>query len=41
MHVEGFQQRDAYYYSDNYEKATIKVSVRVVAGIGGFKVTWI
>jgi hypothetical protein len=41
LQLEGFQQRDAYYYSDNYEKATIRVSIRVVAGIGGLKVTWI
>jgi uncharacterized protein DUF2154 len=41
LQLEGFQKRDDYYYSDNYEKATIKVSLRVVAGIGGFKVTWI
>ena len=41
VQLERFQQRDTYYYSDNYEKATIKVSVRVVAGIGGLKVTWI
>jgi hypothetical protein len=41
LQLERFQRRDAYYYSDNYEKATIKVSVRVVAGVGGLKVTWI
>jgi len=41
LQLESFQQRDGYYYSENYEKATIKVSVRVVAGIGGLKVTWI
>jgi hypothetical protein len=41
MHLERFQQRDSYYFSDNYEKAAIKVSLRIEAGIGGFKVTWI
>jgi hypothetical protein len=41
LQLESFQHRDGYYYSDNYEKAAIKVSVRVVAGVGGLKVTWI
>ena len=41
LQLEGFQQRDTYYYSENYDKSAIKVSIRVAAGIGGLKLTWI
>jgi len=41
LQLERFQKRDEYYYSESYEKSTIRVSLRVAAGIGGFKVTWI
>ncbi len=41
VHLEGFNQRDSYYYSENYDKAAIKVSVRVEAGVGGLKISWL
>jgi hypothetical protein len=41
VHLEGFSQRDSYYYSANYDNATIRVSIRVATGIGGFKITWV
>jgi len=40
MHLEGFTQRDSYHYSENYDSATIRLSVRVETGIGGFRITW-
>lgn len=41
MHLEGFNKQDSYYYSDNYDKAAMRVSVYVATGIGGFRITWI
>jgi hypothetical protein len=41
VHLEGFSQRDSYYYSENYDRAMIKVLIRVAAGIGGLKVFWV
>ena len=41
VHLEGFNQRDSYYYSQNYDTAPIRISVRVEAGIGGLKITWL
>ena len=41
VHLEGFHQRDSVYYSENYDKADVKVSVRVTTGIGGLRITWI
>jgi hypothetical protein len=41
LHLEGFTHRDAYYYSDNYDKAKYRVSVRVETGVGGFRITWV
>ncbi len=41
VHLEGFSQRDSYYYSENYDKAAIKVSVRVEAGVGGLRISWL
>jgi hypothetical protein len=41
VHLEGFSQQDGYYYSANYDSAKIRVSVHVVTGIGGFKITWV
>lgn len=41
LHLDGFDQRDSYYYSRNYDAAAIKVSVRVETGIGGIKITWL
>jgi hypothetical protein len=41
LQLEGFNKRDSYYYSENYDKAAIKVSVRVATGIGGLKISWV
>jgi hypothetical protein len=41
LQLENFHQRDSSYYSENYDKATIRVSVRVQTGIGGLKITWV
>ena len=41
LHLDGFDQKDSYYYSRNYNSATIKVSVRVETGIGGMKISWL
>jgi len=41
LHLEGFDQRDSYYYSKNYDTAQIRVSVRIDTGIGGLKITWL
>ncbi len=41
VQLEGFSQRDSAYYSANYDNAKIRVSVRVQAGIGGLRVTWL
>jgi predicted membrane protein len=41
LHLERFVKRDSQYYSENYDKAKFRVSIRVATGIGGFKITWI
>jgi hypothetical protein len=41
LHLDGFDQRDSFYYSRNYNNATIRVSVRVETGIGGMKISWL
>jgi len=41
VHLEGFQKRGSEYYSENYDNARIRVTVRVTTGIGGFKFTWL
>jgi len=41
LHLDGFSKRDSYYYSENYEKAKIRLSVRVTTGVGGFRVSWL
>jgi hypothetical protein len=41
LHLEGFIQRDDYYYSGNYDTAAVKVSVRVETGIGGLRISWL
>ncbi len=40
LHLEGFTKRDAYYYSENYEKAKVRVVLHVATGVGGFKISW-
>jgi predicted membrane protein len=41
IHLEDFTSRDSVHYSDNYDKARIRVSFRVITGIGGFRVSWL
>jgi hypothetical protein len=41
LHLEGFNQHDSYYYSENYDRSSIRISVHVATGIGGLKVTWV
>ncbi len=41
LHLEGFNERDSSYYSQNYDSAPIRVSVRVETGIGGLRITWL
>jgi hypothetical protein len=41
LQLEGFTQQGAVYYSDNYDKAAFKASIKVATGVGGFKITWI
>ncbi len=41
LHLEGFHQRDSVYFSENYESAPVRATIRVVAGVGGFKITWV
>lgn len=40
LHLDGFDKRDAYYYSENYDKAKTRVTVRVATGVGGFRISW-
>jgi len=40
LHLEGFTRRDDYHYSENYDSAPVRVSVRVETGIGGLRITW-
>jgi hypothetical protein len=41
VHLEGFNKQDPYYYSENYDRASIRVTMRVTTGIGGIRITWI
>jgi hypothetical protein len=41
VHLEGFNLRDSLYYSENYDRASYRVTVRVETGIGGFRINWI
>jgi hypothetical protein len=41
LHLDGFNKRDVYYYSDNYDKAKTRVTLRVATGVGGFKISWL
>jgi hypothetical protein len=41
LHLEGFNLRGSDYYSENYDKAAVRVSVRVTTGIGGFRINWL
>jgi hypothetical protein len=41
LHLEGFNQHDSFYYSENYNKAAIRASINVITGIGGFRIIWL
>jgi hypothetical protein len=41
LQLEGFNKQDSYYYSENYDKATTRISIYVTTGIGGLRITWI
>ncbi len=41
LHLDGFNKRDSYYYSENYDTAKVRVAVRVATGVGGFRVSWL
>ena len=41
LHLDGFNKRDSYYYSENYDAAKVKVAVRVATGVGGFRISWL
>jgi len=41
LHLEGFSKHEGYYYSENYDKSKIHISVRVETGVGGFKISWL
>ncbi len=41
LHLDGFKKTDSYYYSESYDRAKIRATVRVATGVGGFRVTWI
>ena len=41
LQLEGFNQRDSFYYSENYDKAAVRVFIRVATGIGGLRISWV
>jgi hypothetical protein len=41
LHLEDFDKQGPYYYSKNYDKASIRVSFSVETGIGGLRITWL
>jgi hypothetical protein len=41
LHLESFNKQGSFYYSENYSKAAIKVSIDVTTGIGGIRITWL
>jgi hypothetical protein len=41
LHLEGLSKRDGGYYSENYDKAKVRLSFRVVTGVGGFRLSWL
>lgn len=41
LHLEGFSQRDDYHYSEDYDSAPVKVSIRVESGVGGLRISWL
>ncbi len=41
LHLDGFRKTDSYYYSESYDRAKIRATVRVATGVGGFRISWI
>jgi hypothetical protein len=41
LHLEDFDKQGSYYYSKNYDKASVRVSINVETGIGGLRITWL
>jgi hypothetical protein len=41
VQLEGFSLRDGAWYSENYDRAAVKVNVKAATGVGGLKVGWI
>ncbi len=41
LHLDGFRKTDSYYYSESYDRAKIRATVRVATGVGGFRLSWI
>jgi hypothetical protein len=41
LHLEGLSRRDSGYYSENYDKAKVRLSFRVATGVGGFRISWL
>ena len=41
LHLDGFSKRNSRYYSENYDKAKIRVTIKVSTGIGGFRINWV
>lgn len=40
LHLDRFNKVDSYYYSDNYDTAQIRVTIRVATGIGECRISW-
>ncbi len=41
IRLEGFNLKDGAWYSENYDRAAVKVNVKAVTGVGGLKITWL
>ncbi len=41
IHLDGFVKRDSHYYSENYDKAKVRIYMRVATGVGGFRIQWV
>ncbi len=41
LFLEGFTRQDPYHYSNNYSRASMRVTFHVTTGIGQFRITWL
>lgn len=41
IQLEGFSLKDGAWYSENYDRAAVKVTVKAATGVGGLKITWL